>query len=201
MQVTTRGEESVMSEPPDWLIPPPAGFFARDLDDLPDLPAHTELIDGALVVAGPQNAFHSVIVDVLVSGCRRTLPPGLRVRRQMSVILGPRQRPEPDVIVLRAEALAGPDVTAYRACDVVLVVEAVSLNSLIRDRERKPQLYVQAGIPHFWRVEDDQGCPTVYVYELDPATHAYALTGIHRDEVRLRVPFEIDIDLSEIDRL
>ncbi|GII29551.1 hypothetical protein Pmi06nite_29930 [Planotetraspora mira] len=41
----------------------------------------------------------------------------------------------------------------------------------------------------------------MYVYELDPATGAYALMGIHHDKLRLSVPFEIDIDLTEIDGL
>ena len=41
----------------------------------------------------------------------------------------------------------------------------------------------------------------VYVYELDPATQSYAVTGIYHDRLKLTVPFEIDIDLSEIDRL
>ncbi|GLU48419.1 hypothetical protein Nans01_27700 [Nocardiopsis ansamitocini] len=45
------------------------------------------------------------------------------------------------------------------------------------------------------------GKPTVYVYELDPATAAYALTGIHHDRLTLTVPFAVDVDLTAIDRL
>ncbi len=82
-----------------------------------------------------------------------------------------------------------------------LVVEVVSAESRTRDRERKPQLYAKAGIPHFWRVENIDGRPVVYVYELDPATGAYAPSGIFHDRLKVSVPFEIDIDLSEIDRL
>jgi Uma2 family endonuclease len=83
----------------------------------------------------------------------------------------------------------------------VLVVEVVSPDSQVRDRERKPQLYAQAGIRYFWRVEDVDGRAVVYEYELDPATHAYALRAIHRERLKLAQPFEIDIDLMEIDRL
>jgi hypothetical protein len=50
-------------------------------------------------------------------------------------------------------------------------------------------------------VENVSGRPTVYVYELDPATHAYALTGIHHDRLKITMPFDIDIDLAEIDSL
>jgi hypothetical protein len=59
---------------------------------------------------------------------------------------------------------------------------------------------LKAGIPHFWRVEENGGLPVVYVYELDPAARAYVPTGIHRDELRLTVPFPIDIDLTAINR-
>jgi Uma2 family endonuclease len=119
----------------------------------------------------------------------------------MSVILGRRQRPEPEVSVVRADADLSPEATALRAADIVLAAEVVSPDSEERDRERKPQLYAKAGIPHFWRVENTSGHPTVYVYELDPATRAYALTGIHHDQLKVAVPFDIDIDLKELGRL
>lgn len=104
-------------------------------------------------------------------------------------------------MVVHAEAITGLDQNDYRSADVVLTVEVVSPDSEVRDRERKPQLYAAAGIPHFWRVENTGGRPTVYVYELDPATKAYTLTGIHHDLLKLTVPFDIDIDLTEIDEI
>jgi Uma2 family endonuclease len=73
------------------------------------------------------------------------------------------ERPEPDVLVIRADADPGPLRTAYQPADVLLVVEVVSPDSQERDRKRKPQLYAEAGIPHFWRVEDNSRHPTVYV--------------------------------------
>ncbi|WP_319018976.1 Uma2 family endonuclease [Microbispora sitophila] len=168
---------------------------------MPQLPAHTELIDGSLVFVSPQASFHTRAVDLLTAGLRRHLPRQLRVRREMSVILGLRQRPEPDVCVIQAEADRGPDQTAYEASDVLLVVKVVSPDSEERDRKRKPQLYAEAGIAHFWRIENQSDRPTVYAYELDPATSSYALTGIYHDRLKLSVPFEIDIDLTEIDAL
>ncbi|MFC3994685.1 Uma2 family endonuclease [Nocardiopsis sediminis] len=75
-----------------------------------------------------------------------------------------------------------------------------SPGSIERDRVRKPQLYAEAGIPHFWRVED-QGESVVHVYELDSVTRTYVATGIHRKELKLSVSFDIEIDLTAIDRL
>ncbi len=44
--------------------PPPDGYTVDDLFTLPDLPPHTELIDGSLVFATPQNNFHCTAVDL-----------------------------------------------------------------------------------------------------------------------------------------
>jgi Uma2 family endonuclease len=186
---------------PAWAFPPPGGFTADDLDRLTALPPHTELIDGSLVFVSPQAAFHTLVMDILVYGLRRSAPKDLRVRREMSVILAQRQRPEPDLVVVNAAAVTGTGQTAHQAADVTLAVEVVSADSEVRDRERKPQLYAEGGIPHFWRVENVSGRPTVYTYELDPATKAYVVTGIHHDRLKTTVPFDIDVDLTEIDQL
>lgn len=186
---------------PAWVFPPPEGFVAEDLDRIPHLPAHTELIDGSLVFVSPQASFHTRAMSLLEAGLRQRVPEDLRVRREMSVVLGARQRPEPDLSIIHASAEQGLDQTFYRGQDVVLVAEVVSAESMIRDRERKPVMYAEAGIEHFWLVENQSGKPAVYVYELDRVARSYALTGIHRDRLKVSAPFEIDIDLTEIDRL
>lgn len=185
---------------PDWLIPPSRGFRAEDLDTLPDLPPHTELIDGSLVLVSPQMGFHSVVMDLLTIGLRHTIPAHYRVRREMTVTLGPRQRPEPDIMVVATEAVDNRQST-FLPNAVVLAVEVVSQESMERDRHRKPQLYAQAGIPHFWRVENDDSSPVVYVYELDPAKACYVPIGIHHDRLKVEFPYPVDIDLTEVHRL
>ncbi|MCP2291315.1 Uma2 family endonuclease [Nocardia amikacinitolerans] len=186
---------------PQWLRPPPGGFVAEDLDRLPDLPPHTELIDGSLVFVSPQAEFHMLVISLLESVLRRLAPADVRVRREMTVTLARDQRPEPDVLVVRADIDGDIERTTYRPEEVVLAVEVVSVESRTRDRERKPQLYAKAGITHFWRVENVDRRAVVYAYELDPATKTYALTGIHHDRLRLSVPFDIDVDLTEIARM
>lgn len=49
--------------------------------------------------------------------------------------------------------------------------------------------------------QDVEEYPAVFVYELDPAAGVYAPTGVHRDRLKVTVPFDIDIDLTEIERL
>jgi Uma2 family endonuclease len=190
-------------ELPMWAVPPPDGYCAGDLDRLPHLPQHTELIDGSLVFTAPRPYFHSLATSLLQAGLHRSRPAGLTVCRGMTAILGPKNRTEPDLSVVRSAAISDDwSDTGFHARDLDLVVEVVSPESVERDRKRKPQLYAEAGIPHFWRVEEAEGMrPVVYVYELDPATAAYSLTGIFREQLKLSVPFTVDIDLAEIDRL
>jgi hypothetical protein len=83
---------------------------------------------------------------------------------------------------------------------VILAVEVVSLSLLVRDRERKPQIYAKAAIKHLWRVENEDGNAVLYTYELDAASAGYVVTGIFHDRVKLPVPFPIDLDLGELIR-
>ncbi|MFP3988450.1 Uma2 family endonuclease [Streptomyces sp. E11-3] len=183
-----------------WPVPPPGGWTVDHLFSLPDLPPHTELIDGSLVFVSPQRSFHTLTMYLLEAGLRSTVPGDLRVRREMTVVIDKRQGPEPDISVVRAEAVSGGEETHYPVADVVLAVEVVSPDSESRDRERKPELYAKGGIPHFWRIEQSEdGRPAVYVYELDPATGAYVSAGVHHDRLKLSVPFTVDIDLSAIE--
>jgi Uma2 family endonuclease len=182
---------------PDWVVPE-GGITADDLDRIPGLPPHTELIDGGLFFTSPQPVFHMLVIQVLYAALNVARPAELRVRTQMTVTLGPRDRPEPDLLVLSASAETGVDQTSYPAAAVLLAVEVVSPESQKRDRKIKPALYAEAGIPHFWRVEENDGRPVVYVYELDQVTACYALTGIHHDRLKLSVPYVIDADLTAL---
>jgi Uma2 family endonuclease len=143
------------------------------------------------------------VIDLLVSGLRTGLPAEFRVSREMTIILDTRNGPEPDVSVVRADAITGPDQTSYEAKDVVLAVEVVSPDSESRDRTTKPQKYAAAGIPHFWRVEQNgtSGKPIVHVYELDPLTQAYVHMGMHRDQIKVAEPYDVGIDLTAVDDL
>ncbi len=185
----------------EWPCPPPGGYTADDLDRLPNLPPHTELIDGSLVFVSPQTAFHDRCMLVLQNRLLQSAPPDLDVFREMTITLGERNRPEPDLVVVRAEAASDlTKTTSFQPEDVLLAVEVVSPDSEARDRDAKPLKYAAAGIPHLWRVENVNGKPVVYVFELEPATHTYAVTGIHHDELKVSVPFQVEIDLTAVNR-
>lgn len=182
-----------------WLIPPACGYFAADLDTIPGLPRHTELIDGSLVVAGRQTLFHMRVLRLLEVELDTKAPELFAIERGMTVTLDPKQRPEPDIMIVWASAEVSLEQADFKPEDVLLVAEVVSPESLVRDRVRKPLLYAEAGFRVFWRIEEEHGRPVVYTYELDPATKAYAPTGIHRGRLTASWPFPIDIDLDAIE--
>ncbi|WP_241002554.1 Uma2 family endonuclease [Streptomyces sp. CB01881] len=182
---------------PDWLRPPVGGYTAEDLDRLPDLPPHTELLDGSLIFVSPQTLFHMRTLRRLEQALEAAVPEGWEVWREMTVRLNLRNRPEPDLLVVDEHADTGPKGTYCNAEDVLLAVEVVSEESRERDRQVKPRKYAAAGVRHFWRVEgDDEGRPVVHTYELDPATQSYGLTGIHHKQLKLERPFPVDVDLT-----
>ncbi|WP_083647155.1 Uma2 family endonuclease [Kitasatospora sp. CB01950] len=181
---------------PDWLRPPVGGYTADDLDRLPDLPPHTELIDGSLVFVSPQAKFHIRVILTLHMALAAAVPDGWESWPLMTVKLDDRNRPEPDIVVVDSASSTGLGQTYFAAGDVLLAVEVVSPESRTRDREIKPRKYAAAGIRFFWRVENVDGRPVVYTYELDPASNRYTPTGIFHDRLKVEHPFPVDIELS-----
>ncbi|MFE3765664.1 Uma2 family endonuclease [Streptomyces sp. NPDC059104] len=183
---------------PRWPIPPVGGWTADDLDTLPNLPPHTELIDGSLVFVSPQSVFHERAIDLFKWQLQSVAPDDFEVFREFTIDIDKLNRPEPDVVVVRADVVDALEQTRFPAEAVVLAIEVVSPDSVGRDRETKPLKYARAGILHFWRVENKEGRAVVYVYELDPATEKYVATGIFHDRLKVSVPFPVDLDLTAI---
>ncbi|MCX4415004.1 Uma2 family endonuclease [Streptomyces sp. FT05W] len=183
---------------PRWAVPPVGGWTADDLDTLPNLPPHTELIDGSLVFVSPQTLFHTRAVDFFNWQLQSLAPPELEAVREFTIDVDFQNRPEPDVVVVRADAVESLRQTRFPASSVLLAVEVVSDESVTRDRETKPVKYARARIPHYWRVENQDGRAVVYVFELEPATGAYTSTGIFHDRMKVSTPFPVDLDLTAI---
>ncbi|MGC4887642.1 Uma2 family endonuclease [Micromonospora sp. DT227] len=185
-----------MTAVPEWMRPPrPEGWYSEDLDKLAEAPRHTELIDGALVfMMSPQRVWHARMVTALVIALTEQAPAGVEVDREITIRLDRWNRPEPDLLATTAPY--DPSRTFYTPEETLLVVEVVSPESAHRDRNVKLRKYAEAGIANYWRIEDEDGSPVVYTYEIDGPTRSYAPTGIHRGELRTSLPFPIKIDLT-----
>ena len=187
-----------MNALPEWMRPPrEEGWFADDLDGLAEAPRHTELIHGALVfMMSPRRSWHGRVVTALTIALEDQAPAGTLVEREMTIRLDARNRPEPGLVV--AETDFDPDRTWFAPATVCLVVEVVSPESAHRDRTVKVRKYAEAGIAHYWLVEEEENAPVVHVYELDTATSSYAPAGIFRGKLERPVPFPVTIDLDAL---
>ncbi|GGW16884.1 hypothetical protein GCM10018980_10970 [Streptomyces capoamus] len=181
-----------------WPTPPEGGWTADDLDRLPNLPPHTELIDGSLVFVSPQTVFHMRAVDFFNWQLQSLAPEEFEVIREFTIDIDRQNRPEPDVVVVHADVVEDPGQTRFPAESVVLAIEVVSEDSVSRDRETKPLKYARAKIPHYWRVENEKGRAVVHVFELEPTTGTYTSTGILRERMKVDAPFPMDLDLTQI---
>ncbi|MES9519075.1 Uma2 family endonuclease [Streptomyces capoamus] len=181
-----------------WPTPPEGGWTADDLDRLPNLPPHTELIDGSLVFVSPQTIFHERTIDFFKWQLQSLAPTEFEVFREFTIDLDRQNRPEPDVVVVHADVVEDPGQTRFPAESVVLAIEVVSEDSVSRDRETKPLKYARAKIPHYWRVENEKGRAVVHVFELEPTTGTYTSTGILRERMKVDAPFPVDLDLTQI---
>ncbi|MEU8840035.1 Uma2 family endonuclease [Streptomyces roseus] len=189
---------ALMNPDHSWPIPPAGGWTADDLDTLPNLPPHTELIDGSLIFVSPQTLFHSRAVGFFERQIESLAPERVEVLREFTIDIDRHNRPEPDVIVCREDVVNDLDQTRLPAEAVLLAIEVVSPESIGRDRETKPVKYARAGIPHYWRVENKDGRAVVYVFEREPVTRSYIAVGIFHDRLKVSAPFPIDLDLTEI---
>ncbi len=78
---------------------------------------------------------------------------------------------------------------------------APSPGSITADQTDKPAEYAGAGIPHFWRVEnetDDVRGLTVFCYRLDPTTRVYTSSGAHKGKLAVSDPFDFAIDPADL---
>ncbi|MGP3687834.1 Uma2 family endonuclease [Streptomyces sp. IBSNAI002] len=189
---------ALMNPEHSWPIPPAGGWTADDLDTLPNLPPHTELIDGSLIFVSPQTLFHARAVSFFERELGSLVPENLEVLREFTIDIDRRNRPEPDVIVCREDAVADFAQTRLPAESVLLAIEVVSPESIDRDRETKPVKYARAGIQHYWRVENKDGVAVVYVFEREPVSRTFAPAGIFHDRLKVSVPFPIDLHLTGI---
>lgn len=194
---------TVTAEPvrPAWFTSTHAGpYTAEDLDRIPDLPPHTELVDGNLIFVSPRALFHFLAIDAIKSALQRAVPSHLFVAQEMTVTVGERDRPEPDVLVVDQAALGGIRQTGFQAADAVLVVEVVSPESESRDRKVRANLYAAAGIPHFRLVDDVEGKTLIEVWKLNRDLGCYERVGDFDEFLEIEDPFPVALDLWEINR-
>ncbi len=173
-----------------------AGYWtAEDLDHLPD-DYRYEIVDGALVMTPSPATEHQEIAHVLTAILRRVVPPGWSAISDMDVVLTEDRRNtrRPDVVVYKRSHSG----RKLRPADVRLVVEIVSPSTKTQDRVTKPVQYAEAGIPCYWRVEQEPVLSLVE-YELTDLGKYYE-HGPRIGSFTMDKPWPMEIDLDAVAR-
>ncbi|MDG4796646.1 Uma2 family endonuclease [Micromonospora sp. WMMD1082] len=93
------------------------------------------------------------------------------------------------------------DRSRLRPADVVLAVEVVSPGTRRVDRFAKPGEYAAAGIPFYWRIEQDP--VHLYAYRLGDrigpgGERQYELVADSAELIELTEPFEIKLPIADV---
>ncbi len=106
-----------------------------------------ELLENYVVLKMGRNPPHDVTIQVISETLTPAVPPGWRLRVQLTVVLMDSQ-PEPDFAIVRGNARTY--LTRHPgAADVGLIIE-VAESSLLRDQHDKTRIYARGGIPCYW---------------------------------------------------
>ncbi len=106
-----------------------------------------ELLENYVVLKMGRNPPHDGTIQVISETLTPAVPPGWRLRVQLTVVLMDSQ-PEPDFAIVRGNARTY--LTRHPgAADVGLIIE-VAESSLLRDQHDKTRIYARGGIPCYW---------------------------------------------------
>ena len=169
-----------------------ANHTVEDVLQLPDDAPRVELSDGVMIVVPSPTHDHQDITGLLWFWLRQHAPDGLRASLSTGVALSLDTTYEPDVLLVNAVVASNRHYTV--ADQVMLVVEVVSPSTRKRDRLEKPADYAAAGIPHFWRIEQDP----LHIFAYDLVGSQYRLVADSETELVLSKPFEIKLPIRDI---
>jgi Uma2 family endonuclease len=195
--------EPIPTPPGPWCPDPirqqRADYTLEDLLTLPDDAPRVELVDGVIQVTPSPTLGHQDLSSLLWLWLHTHAPAHLRAAQAVGIGLGFNASRQPDVLLRRAGLPA--DRSLLRPEDVVLAVEIVSPGTRRIDRFAKPGEYAAAGIPFYWRIEQDP--LHVYAYSLSDrpspgGERQYELVAESADLIELTEPFEIKLPIAEI---
>jgi Uma2 family endonuclease len=128
-------------------------FTVDDLFDMPDDGNRYEVYGGTLNVSPSPAPTHQVIVDELRFIFRNTLGKGSGVwaHTNLTISIPDENGLIPDIAI--TTTVPTTVRRAFDVADVHTVVEVVSPSNALIDRSYKRDLYAEAGIPCYWRVE------------------------------------------------
>lgn len=154
-----------------------------------------ELLDGSLLVSPSAGYRHQRLSFHLCYALAVAAPEGFEVLEAINVRIAPGRILIPDLAVV---STPGVERTVVDPADVALVVEITSPGNAVVDRAIKPELYAQAGIPHYLLIELGASPPTAVLFGLCRGRYAPMRRVGPGKRLRLDDPFTVDVDLAAL---
>lgn len=184
----------------------PAGAHANLLEHVGEwteqdylaLPAdrrRIELLDGSLLVSPSAGYRHQRLSFQLCYALAVAAPASFEVLEAINVRLAPGRILIPDLAVV---STPGADRTVAEPADVALVVEITRPGNALVDRAIKPQLYAQAGIPYYLRVELGEAGPGAVSYRLTRDRYIEVARADPPRPLVLTAPIAVTLDLAAL---
>ncbi|HEY0532025.1 MAG TPA: Uma2 family endonuclease [Actinoplanes sp.] len=169
-----------------------ARYTVEDVLDLPDHAPRVELTDGVLAVVPSPSFRHQKINWRLVNWLERHIPHGFEPQFAAGVLIDGDTTREPDAMILLSPVELEHHFVMPE--QVVVAIEIVSPGTRKRDRFEKPGLYASAGIPHYWRIEQNP----LHIFAYDLVGDRYEAVADSAEELVLTKPFEIRLPIRDI---
>ncbi|MBP2403649.1 Uma2 family endonuclease [Streptomyces syringium] len=200
---TTRRRDEVATTD-NWMFPPSEGWTFDQVKDL-ELPFGWELVDGGITVRGRTKLWHDCVRGKLLRELEQAMPDNCAVNVERCVMLDENNVRKPDVVVFDATDLDIFAVECTSVDRVRLAVEVVSTGSKSEDRIRKPALFAEAKVPHYWRIElESDRRLAVHEFWLPVDSRSYIpapMHPVHREKLVTELPFPVEIDLTALLRI
>ena len=193
-----------MSVAIDTVLDHTGPWTIEDVEALPETGnhAHYEILEpGVLTVSPAPGTFHqraSYNLRGILAAAGRAAGLDVDVLEAVNLEIPGQRLTMPDIVVVGG-AVADTNPIRYQPSAVRLVVEIVSPGSTATDRALKPQLYADARIPFYWRLE----------LEPTPMLFPYTLRGDKYEETApipggnsklAPAPFAVEVDPDELVR-
>ncbi|MBC6456772.1 Uma2 family endonuclease [Actinomadura sp. HBU206391] len=187
-----------MTALPEWMSTlPEEGVTAEEYDRMPqEVCRRIEIVDGSIIVYPSATPRHNRIARLLANALEEAAPSPWQVTTDVDLRLAdvPLHNRRPDIVVFRGD----PDHLPIRPPQVLLAAEIMSRVSVSADRIDKPAEYAIAGLPHYWRIEQEESTLIAYTYALDPTGRSYESAGVHSVVLKMDDPFPVTVDLDAL---
>lgn len=154
-----------------------------------------ELLDGSLLVSPSAGFRHQRLSFHLCYALAVAAPADLEVLEAINVRVAPGRILIPDLTVV---STPGADRTMAVPADVVMVVEITSPGNAVVDRALKPQLYAQAGIGHYLRVDQDEEGLGAVLYRRSRSSYLEVARARPGQTLVLIEPITVTLDLAAL---